>query len=733
MSGGPRPADGRGYNVASGNARVGAQGVIHGDVYNKFTDHGDSPQELLEAGKRRLEGGSPGAAEEKFAAAFDRGMDSDEVCYYWALSLLSGKSIDEVGPEDLHKLMQAHRAVMSGPGGDHCRALQRISDLLTLLLGHDESDDMDTAEAERVEAALRELPVSIRREVGRHLAKLLDDMELEPLKADEVRQVEEERVSADRRARAPKFFEPDPAEPRRRPSTPPNTGINSWAAFVGGTMLLVLGAISGVGNAFGAHPAAGFAVVLLWASSAAAVAVFGAQRAVLRRRDWAQWREYQNPVPIPADPRWATPQQVGFANAVRPLLTKGFTECGPSDERWRGAWVRDTAGLLVAFGNRLSYLYGDGRVSPLEVEWLIRWYARETYRKWTQGRLYEFRNELRVPLAVKAAYAAGIAGLVAGTLIVFITGFSTSILGPFITVPVLVGGGYLTALGGFMVFTEQRRYRADVQDEERRFDAEWGAYQQRLAYLADRPSDADMARWLDLDKRSITTTAIKRYGLTHRDVIDHVVLFEEGRKCRRARVIGALPRYSAYAVNLFLLTDQGVRRVTTKLDFYTGHTHGEERMTFRYDAIGSVEVSEVGIRFEGEQRRVVELSDSTDRTHEELRAVILGQAFNLRTVDGRAMRVLIENFPEGFLDLSREDHDYMVRLAMESQGVTSALRILEAVAAEGKAWIQNMRMRRERRIRDFMRGYAGESAPGQRMRSVGASVDELPANPSAEG
>jgi hypothetical protein len=242
--------------------------------------------------------------------------------------------------------------------------------------------------------------------------------------------------------------------------------------------------------------------------------------------------------------------------------------------------------------------------------------------------------------------------------------------------------------------------RAERADNERMVAEQRVVYDEHVASLADRPTDAEVARWLDFDKSYIKSVALEHCGLSNRDIIAQVMLTEGASQAKRARVLHGAPRYSAYVVKVFLLTDNGVREVEIELDFENGALRNEYRNAFSYTTLASAQVLEVGIKFAGEERQVlvfgadgVEVSEATDN-------YVRSKAFRLSLVNDDEITVVMENF-EGLVDTAVEDKKKLAELALENSGVTSALRILESVAAEGKDWIDKERERRERRWNDW--------------------------------
>lgn len=191
--------------------------------------------------------------------------------------------------------------------------------------------------------------------------------------------------------------------------------------------------------------------------------------------------------------------------------------------------------------------------------------------------------------------------------------------------------------------------------------------------------------------------AMHRSGLTNRDIIAHVVLTEGAPKAMRARVFHGPVRYSAYHLLLFLLTENGVREVEVDLDFLTGTVHNERRTSFRYESLVSARVAEVNVQFAGNRRQVMLMHNNLTRGQ----SLVFSKAFWLSLVNGQEITVLVENL-DGLTDKT-ENKDDLIRLAFDTSGVTTALQILETVAAEGREWIQRERERRERNLQDWRR------------------------------
>jgi hypothetical protein len=286
----------------------------------------------------------------------------------------------------------------------------------------------------------------------------------------------------------------------------------------------------------------------------------------------------------------------------------------------------------------------------------------------------------------------------------------------------LAVGGYFTVYGGLDIVVRRRRQVEMRAKYERLFRREQKAYEAWLNVLQDRPTDAEMARWLELDTLYLKTTSMRRSGLANRDLVAYVALTQGAAGARRARVLFGPMRYSGYILRVFLLTDSGVREFEADLNFLDGTQQNERRMSFRYESFASAQVVEVGVR----QGMSIDNQHTTDGQV----ASTISQAFQLSLVNGQKITVLAENFDD-IIDETRENRAYLRHLALDTSGIASAQYILEAVAAEGREWIQRELERRERRWRDRDRS-GGILALGATARHPAIQPDTLPSGDRRE-
>lgn len=168
-----------------------------------------------------------------------------------------------------------------------------------------------------------------------------------------------------------------------------------------------------------------------------------------------------------------------------------------------------------------------------------------------------------------------------------------------------------------------------------------------------------METWLNCDKTLLLDDAMRRYRLAWHDIIAYAFLQTPAKSYKRARVRGGPWRYSKYDIRLFLIAQDGVREISTELDFERAAFNGQERNNFRFDAVSSVHVTETGD---------------------------LGYTLGLTLTNGPTRNIRVTD-PEGYQSDSNESPDAFSRINLDAAGFAHTLHILEGIAAEGKGWI----------------------------------------------
>ncbi|PPK61002.1 hypothetical protein V5P93_002163 [Actinokineospora auranticolor] len=661
-------------NTVDGDTQVGQQiGVVYGDntVHRHEYYHynsADPPERKLEVAINHLRGRSSARiAEEILAELVKLGHIDSKTLYYYALALLSGRSINDLDRRVRDSFSWCR---------DHARTLPLDSwleslDVVAFLVDGVVAQGLDTERDKRFVAGLSQtyapLPEDRRDEIATHLEFVLSGAIQDHLDAVETTRIAKERMGNDRVRRTPLYFEPEPAEPHPLAPAPTPLDRKALRHAVLGAVVVCVGAYFTVSDA--TAKVLGVLAALLCAVGGLLVLRFGHHLALRT----ARLRASRTDVGLPAGPapdhtgeEGAPPSADKFATDVRKRVDQGFNEGPGGGERLRA--------LLAA---RLVVLFRETAVEPARLLWLTRWHAR------------------------RAACGTGIApvpddtvgqhlGMVLG---IAIYGLGTAV-GPlwagagWFWSALLIAGGWFAGRNSVDLRVtrhrdgDERERNLRLFDEERREHARWVAY-----LAANRPDEHEIAHWFDLDRSYLRSTALKRSGLTNRDLFTHVILATRAPYSRRARVLHGPPRYTEYHLHLFLLTDNGVRVIRLRLNFLTGEYGHEKREVFHYDKVASARVEERGTRVE---------EDHPGARPNRGR----GRTLEVTLVNGKDIAKVTEQF-EAAEVTDLEGEDYLIQLATETSGISWAQHVLEAVAAEGREWISKERTRRHHRFQQW--------------------------------
>lgn len=675
------------HNEASDHATIGVQGIVYGDVRYEVKSE-DPPEKKLWVAKNCLAGGMPRRAEELIRELFQIGFPrppstlANEVAYHWIIAVLADRSFELLGDEESGDIERARMLAANGPADDWHQALHVLLELVDCLRLQERTGREDPERLDAFFAEFDRLSHGRREEIRRHLDLILTGAIQDHLDSRFAEVVRQARVGDGRVDRVWKFFEPDPAEPRPIPVREPGLEVFQQTAAMGGVLLggaalflsLALLALLSV-------KAAVLVSVLLIVSGG--LLAFSVPSSFPKR--YTAWTP-QNPGPKEPDFDWQ----------IRTTVRRLFNRRAPEAALQRSGWNIATKRVQSRLAEEITDLYSEPRIEPGAIDWLIDWHAKRSTYQWKSGVLKDTRRIVKW------------LGFVPGTAILVSTGFYTltqiHLLEPKITMVAVawfLGGALLLVLGEADVFLWSRiTYRRNKTEAETRTREEREAYERRRTLLADRPDDADMVRWLDYDKIYLRQLAMNQHGLGNRDIIAHAILTEAAPKARRARFSNGPPRFSAYHVWIFLLTPDGVRQITVRLDFPTGIARDQQRTEFRYDVIAAARVTEIGLRFDDGRREVIlPREDRDDRTDKGRRdavpsAFILFQGFRLSLTSGEEISITVENLDEWILQDGQDQ-------VPDNSEFTGALRILEAVAADGRDWIERARKRRDHRTYSY--------------------------------
>ncbi|MCP2167118.1 hypothetical protein [Goodfellowiella coeruleoviolacea] len=671
-------------NVAAEGAHVDQQiGVqigdttIHHDSRTYHINQGDPPERRHEVARNLLSGGTPRRAEEVFATLLRQGHITTERTYYYTLSVISERSLTELSGELLDCIKDAYKMCLSFPTDAWSKAFTAVWELLCWV--RREYSGTPGGDRTEVLAALRVLPFTRQEEIVRHMDVILRGLTQEWWEADLKRHMMRERIAPERAKQSWKFFEAAPAEPKPYPPDLLSPGPGDRSRTIFGIVGVLIGLAALVTGPFrlGLLPE-----LLLMFTGATLVFRYGVviESAKVRHgtsgHDLMQQREEGE-----GNPAGDLHSMTAFGKTIGSLVDRLFKEhgsaTGASAEQQGEAPHRTYRTYLK---KRLVRSYLPGEVKTANLRWLVEWHAK---RAQIRGDGHEAANRTGLAVNSGTVMCCGLGVLVA--LAGLIDALSARDLLP---VTILSFSGWFAVRHGVRLAATRRANLAAWAEADALYDEEMDAYRARLAELADRPTDAQIARWHALDKFYLVSDVIKRVGLKRDQVIEYVVLTECAPFARRGRLEYGPPRYSAYRVRILLLTQKGVREVSLHLDAHTGEAKNEERFMFRYDAVVSAKVTEKGVRTTG----VNALQDSDV---ENLRS----REFRLVLSNGEAIKMKVNSFKSW--QHQDESDSELIDAAYETSGIETALPILEAIAAEGEGWIAHEQDRRKQWSREW--------------------------------
>ncbi|WP_026403257.1 hypothetical protein [Actinomadura rifamycini] len=642
-------------NYAADSAYVGVQaGVVHGDVKIYSPPPGASSAERFEIGVSLLHGGIPGKARELIGeAVLAAGLGGNRVCFHWQLALVSGRARNEMPQADLAALRHAPRICHLRGGDAWADGVKTIIRLLDAAV-------QPTADLGPLMKDFDGLGDPQRGMILRHLEMFLDG----PLKDEMWRRAldvaRQDQMAEERTERVWKFFQPDPAPPRFRPARPPTIPIGTRVRAFGAAIVLAGAAINMAYLLVRDLQLLTLLLYLLSIGGGFCGARAGAEWHFLTERRRAKDKEYTHPRRQETRAKTA-----GFAGKVDQYFGHYFAKYLPRNTS-RSAWLADTAGIRKSLRDEIADVYREQRIGAERIAWLIRYRVSEVRRQWENGTLWDYQQELAASAATKMLTILGLA--------VFTSGMIWTVGRAAPTAPASAAASTLTALltgalairAWSQIFMEHRRYAADKAGTAEIQQGCEAAFQRWKLKLADKPTDPEMAVWLDRDRKVLLDEALHHYGLTMSDMIAHAFIEAPGPSTRRARVRQGPWRYTHYRMLLFLLTKDGVRQLTADLDFARGTFHDRARTNYRYEAVAAVRVRQ---------------ADDGDHS------------FELALVNGELVKA--EMLAAAMEELQVDENLAAVsETTLDAAGFGHTLHVMEGIAAEGKRWIEQERRRK---------------------------------------
>lgn len=726
-------------NTAKRDVNVGFQAEnIFGDVTYVVGDDA-SPKDKFRVAKKYVEGGRLRSAEELIGEVVAGGFVSagtpssltNEVAYYWILSVLGDRSFELLDKEQFEQIGQARELARRGPRDQWNSALAVIIDLIDCLETQEESGTLSPERLDAFFNGFGRLEPVHREEIRRHLDLILSGAFQDRLTAHDAEMVRTERMGKGREGKVWKFFEPVPARPRKVPVQwpalgPPQRTMAIWGAIMG-VAGLVLSTVLVTSVSWKTATVSGV-LILGFGSLVGYVGpgLLPVRYAPSPTRDTKGSRR-----------RGASPERRWFAEHVHRTVQRQYEKHAPRAALQRPLWTAATRRSRTTLANEIIEVYGSTGIAPSRIDWLIAWHAGDDKRKWATGKIKDHRRLLRI-----AGLLSGVLGVVVGWYVALPKMQWAPVIAG-IALAWLVVGVVLLVVGQADVHIVRRyTHQAWQAAFDERFAKEEKAFEERCRLLRDRPTDADMARWLDFDKFYLKSLAMNQYGLGNREVIAHAFLTEAAPNCRRARVSNGPSRFSAYTIWVFLLTRSGVRQMAVHLDFPTGIVKDQQRRAFRYNALASAQTTEFGIRFDdgrrefllppapadgNGQRRDVREAERGNGSRPE-KSFVFFQMFQLSLVNGQSIHITVENLEEWLLRRVGKARNASPFEMPDTSDLTGALGILEAVAADGSEWIARARARRRKAASAPLGRWSPGPPPPRQEPSDGS-----PAGPLASG
>ncbi|GIJ22868.1 hypothetical protein Vlu01_34920 [Micromonospora lutea] len=631
-------------------------GVVHGDINFYRLPPDPSPQEQFAFALKYLDARVRDQARKLIEKAVAGGYATTEVQFYRLIALLSGRTLRQLAPEEVDRLIAICASLPHLDDHDQWAAGVRVIRRL-----------LEPVRAAETDLVVKEIDALSRRQrdtIYGHLEALLEGAMQEELWRKSVALAASRRTEGDRFNRIWKFFHPKPAQPRTLPVQPAAVALRDWlragagaAVFVLAVVqLLILVAARGM-----LGPLLGLLVGLI---GLGAFCVGGADRHYRRARLRAKEAQIRPPQ---QRRREGTPR--GFARKVDRLFDRYFSRYVPQDTD-RVYWRAQTAGIQRHLRDEVVELYREQRIGADRVAWLVRYLVGDVRRQWEEDTLTAFRQRLRISTRTRILHVGGLVLLIAGIL--------STAPGVMASAP-LPGTGWLllaavsavpAVRSSFRIIAEWRRVTDDQAERDDKDAARWEAYHRWCHKLSDKPSDTEMAAWLESDRKVLVDRAMRQYRLQPSHVIAHAFIEAPAPSCKRARYPQGPWRYSRYRLLLFLLTDDGVRQANIDLDFETATSHTAQRLNYRFDAVAAVRID----------------------------GIATGQpTFELTLFNGDPISIRVSE-PDHEALQHDENATKIAELSLDAAGLNHTLHVLEGVAAEGKEWIKHRRRRADERL-----------------------------------
>ncbi|MBB3051238.1 hypothetical protein FHS23_002261 [Prauserella isguenensis] len=630
---------------ASVNNSVLIDSVVHTSTHYHL-DGGASYEDLLREAITMLDTRARTKAIEYLHDARAK-RDTTEARFYLAIALLSNRSFRDLKEHEEQELLGLTRFLN---WYDDQRWKPALSLVCELARRHRNGE----TGGEHLVGQINELGPIQKRLIDDHLRHVLDGESRERLWAARHQDARNRRIENDRRSRVWAYFCAKPANARARTPRPDATTLDD---LVRARVWLAVFTVSAtyIGWLTVSTTNLLMAAIFLLAVGSTFVGVrCGVDWHYRSRRVAGKDRQYT------FDP-FKRRSDSGFAGDVTFYFDRYFRRYAPEgvDEH---VYLKEVAGFKAFLRDEIVEIYREQKVGCSNVRWLIRDLAKEVQSRYEDRKLHAYHERYRTPTAIKRWCVLGVLSAAAGWITTVVQLSSLSPLRTTIAVLIAATAGAVSMLRWDHIVLERRRafddrveYDEEIAQRERWLE-EW---KQKIDDAL--PSETEMQSWLEYDLTLLLDQILKTYRLSWKDVIRDATLLSPPDKRHRARIRNGPWRYTRYEVHIFLLTKDGVREVTTELDFKGIRFGAQSRHNFRFDAVSSIYVER-----------------ATNGSHQLQLSLMNGDPRPIRVAD----TVVDDDLREG------EDPDRIAEMNLDASGFVHTLRLLEGIAAEGKEWIR---------------------------------------------
>ncbi|MEU0267086.1 hypothetical protein [Nocardioides sp. NPDC006303] len=628
-------------------------GVIAEAVHNStfyVTPPNASPEEIFESGMSAISGGRFDRARECIEEAIANGFDNSKVRFHWMIAMLSGRSQRDLSNADRRDLKFLLRLLPTFPEDDWKQALIVVLELI----GYRQAEaDAPSDWRARIEA----LALDQQNLINDHLDRVMPAAVKATMWKARRSKAAADQFRDGRSQRIRMYFEPEPAPPRTL-EPHPYDAVAAQAAFPLRAALFTAAALGLAVLAMITHPLAAITEIAVAVAAGVAATHFGHQ--------WADHVWALKPSPTHQLPSY-TVHQNGFTTDVRRSFDAAFATHTPrtmSQSDWLSRTDEDRARLA----HEVARLYRESRTTVEGVEWLIQHLAERAKAHPSIGASENPAQSVSSKWS-KVLCLSSLTVLATAAVAILITIFSN--LNPshiglsVVAAAVAFGAGHAAVSAALEVRGEHRRVAREKAERDAEKSIREAAYARWKSGLDEtRPTEREMEMWLNSDKTLFIADALDTYRLDWDDLITYTFLVTPKPRCLRARITRGPWRYSQYSFRLFLVTLEGVREVSTDVDVLTAKRGQEERSSYRFDALSSVQVTE----------------DNRHRYNLEL-TLTNGPSRQILIKDADAQQVVPEDN-----DLDFTDEREFSKVNLNATGFVHTFHLLEAIAADGKQW-----------------------------------------------